>query len=105
MEKYVEAELKYGRINNGGKVMGGMKKVFSCRAMGMNVKRKLYEGVVVLTALYGAEIWSKAVAEKKKLNVTEMRCLRSICGVMYMDQVRNGEVQQRKILNTLFHHT
>ena len=36
------------RISNIGKVL-------SCRAMGMNVKRKLYEGVAVPTALYGVE--------------------------------------------------
>ena len=64
-------------------------KVFSCRVMGMNVKRRLYEGVAVSTALYGAETWSMAVAEKMILNVIEMRCLRSMCGVTLMDQVRN----------------
>ena len=43
------------------KVLGGMKTVFSCRVMGMNVKSRLYEGVAVPTALYGAETWSMAV--------------------------------------------
>ena len=41
------------RINDIGKVLGGMN-VFSCTAMGMNVKRRLYEGVAVFTALYKA---------------------------------------------------
>ena len=48
----------------------------------MNVKRRLYEGIAVATALYGSETWSIAVAEKKKLNVIEMRCLGNMCGVM-----------------------
>ena len=39
--------------------------------------------------LCGAETWSMAVAEKKYLNVMEIRCMRSICGVMHKDQVRN----------------
>ncbi len=39
----------------------------------MNAKRRLYEGVVIPTALYGLE--------RRRLNVMEMRCLRSICGV------------------------
>ena len=42
------------RINDVGKVLGGMK-VFSCTAMGMNIKRRLYEGVAAPTVLYGAE--------------------------------------------------
>ena len=45
-------------INDVGKVLGRLKKVFSCRAMGMNVKRRLYEGVAVPTALYETETWS-----------------------------------------------
>ena len=35
-----------------------------------------------------------AVVEKR-LNVMEMRCLRSMCEVMYMDWVRNEDVQTR----------
>ena len=41
-------------------------KVFSCKAMVMNVQRRLYEGVAVTTALHGPKTWSMAVAEKKK---------------------------------------
>ena len=39
-----------------GELLGGIKKVFSCKAMGMNVKRRLYE-VAVLIAPYGDETW------------------------------------------------
>ena len=64
MEAYTEVK---SRINDVGKVLGGMM-VFSCRAMGMNVKRRLNQGGV---AQYGAKTWSMAVAEKR-LNVVEM---------------------------------
>ena len=64
--------------------------MFSCRAMMINVKKSLYEGVAVPTIQYGAETWSMAVAEKKRLKVMEMRC---VCEVMSMvDRVRNEEV-------------
>ena len=39
--------------------------------MGINVKRRLYE-VVVLTTQCGAKTWSMEVAEKKRLNAMEM---------------------------------
>ena len=52
-------------ISDVGKVLGGMK-VFSCRVMGMYVKRRLYEGVAVTTALYGAETLSMGLIEKKR---------------------------------------
>ena len=38
----IETEVKF-KINDVGKVLGGMKKVFSYRAMRMNVKRRLYK--------------------------------------------------------------
>ena len=69
--------------------------MFSCRATGMNVKRRLYEGVAVPTALYEDEKWSMGVAEKKRLNVMEMRCQKSTSGITCMDRVRNEEVQRR----------
>ena len=72
------------RISDIGKVLGGMK-VISFRAMGINVKRSLYEEVDVPTPLYGAEAWSMAAAEKKRLNIMEIRCLRSMCGVTRVD--------------------
>ncbi len=54
--------------------------MFKGKSLGMNAKRRLYEGVVVLTELYGAETWNVGAAERR-LNVMEMRCLRSMCGV------------------------
>ncbi len=39
-------------MNEVGKVCGGMKSVFKCGSLGMNAKRRLYEGVVVLIAVY-----------------------------------------------------
>ena len=90
----IETEVK-SRINEVGKVMGGMRRVFNCRSLGMSVKRRLYEGVAVPTALYGSETWNMGVAERRRLNVLEMRCLRSMCGVTRMDRVRNVEVRRR----------
>ncbi len=65
-----------------------------CRSLGMNAKRRLYEGIVVPTALRGAETQNIGAAEKR-LNVMEIRCLRSICGVTGMDRVRKEEVRKR----------
>uniref|UniRef100_A0A8C8DHP6 ribonuclease H n=1 Tax=Oryzias sinensis TaxID=183150 RepID=A0A8C8DHP6_9TELE len=83
------------RMNEVRKIWGGMKRVFECRSLGKDAKRRLYEGVVVPAALYGAETWSLKVAEKRKLNVVEMRCLRSMCGVTRMDRVRNEVIRER----------
>ena len=55
----------------------------------------LYEGVSVQRALYGAEAWGMKSAERRKMNVLEMECLRSLVGVSRMDRVRNEKVCRR----------
>ena len=50
----IEIEVE-STINDVGKVLGEIKKVFSSKGMGMNVKRRLYKGVAVPTAIYGTE--------------------------------------------------
>ena len=41
-------------------------------------KKCLYERVIVTTSLYGAKAWSTRSAERRKVNVLEMKCLRSL---------------------------
>ena len=41
--------------------------------MGIKAKKCLHEGVIVPTALYGAEAWCMRSAERRKVNVLEMR--------------------------------
>ncbi len=67
--------------------------MFKCKSLGMSAR--LYEGVVVPTALYGAETWNMGAAERKRVNVMAMRFLRSMCGVIRMDRVKNEEVRRR----------
>ena len=63
--------------------------------MGIKAEKCLYEGVIAPTALYGAEAWGMRSAERRKVNVLEMKCLRSLVGVSRMDRVRNEEVRRR----------
>ena len=63
--------------------------------MGIKAKKCLYKGVIVPTALYGADAWGMRSAERRKVNVLEMKCLRSSVGVSRMDRVRKEEVRRR----------
>ena len=74
---------------------GALKSVLSNRGLGIKAKKCLYEGVIVPMALYAAEAWVMRSAERRKVNVLEMKCLRSLVGVSRMDRVRNEEVCQR----------
>ena len=63
--------------------------------MGIKAKKCLYEEVIVPTALYGAEAWGMRSAERRKVYVLEMKCLRSLVEVSRMDRVRNEVVLRR----------
>ena len=69
--------------------------MLSNRALGIKARKYLYEGVIVPTALYGAEAWGMRSAERRKVTVLAMKCLRSSVGVSRMDRVRNEEVRRR----------
>ena len=83
------------RMNEGYRACGALKSVLSNGGLGIKAKKCLYEGVIVPTAFYGAEAWGMRGAERWKVNVLEMKCLRSLVGVSRMDRVRNEEVRRR----------
>ncbi|XP_076038213.1 uncharacterized protein LOC143023538 isoform X2 [Oratosquilla oratoria] len=89
---WVEVEC---RLREASKCLGGLKSVMRNRHLGMDAKRRLYEGVIVPTALYGTETWNMTEEERRSLNVLEMKCLRSMIGVTRLDRVRNEEVRRR----------
>ena len=74
--------------------MGSVESVLSNKGLGINMKC-LYEGEIVPTALYGADAWGMRSYERRKVNVLEMKCLRSLVGVSYLDRVRDEEVHRR----------
>ncbi len=90
----VNVEVRH-RVKEASKYMGGMKSVLCNRALEMNAKRGLHEEVVVPTALYRAEIGNVRDSERNRLDLFEMRCLRSMVGVTRMDRVRNEEVRRQ----------
>ena len=67
------------------------ENVLSNRGLGIEAKKCLYEGVVVPTALYGAEALSMRSAERRKVNVL----VKVKVNVSRMDRVINEEGHRR----------
>ena len=63
-----EIDVVHG-INEGYRAWGGLKSLLSNRGLEIKAKKCLYEGVIVPTALYGAEAWGMRSAERRKVNV------------------------------------
>ena len=73
-----------------------MKSILNNRGLGINAKKCIYEEVIVPTALYGSEAWGMRSAERRKVNVfLEIKCLRSLVGVLRMDSAGDEKVCRR----------
>ena len=57
------------RMNEGFRVSGALKSVWSNRGLERKVKTCQYEEVIVPIALYGAETWGMRSAERRKVNM------------------------------------
>ena len=90
----MEAKVKL-RVKEGCKVLGALRSVMSCRTLGMEAKRGMYEGVVVPNVLYIAETWGLKAEERGRWNVFEMKCLRSVTGMTLRDRINKEVVQMR----------
>ena len=55
-----------------------MAKLWKENMISREVKRELYERVVIPTVVYGSEMWSLSAQERIKIKVFEMMCLRNI---------------------------
>ena len=90
----VGTEVQF-RVVEVRRVMGGMKKISKNREMGMGAKRGLYEPIIVPTALYGTETWGHKADDKKRQDVMEMKCLRTMCGMTIWDRLTNDRIRER----------
>ena len=87
------------RLNEGYRAWGALENVLSNRGLGIKAKKCLYERVIVPTALYW--VWGMRSAERRKVNVLEMKCLRSLVGVSRLDRVRNEYARRRAGIESL----
>ena len=60
-------------MNEGYRAWGALKSILNNRGLGIKAHKCLYEGVIVPTALYGAEAWGMRSAERRKVNALEMK--------------------------------
>ena len=59
------------RMNEGYRAWG----VLSNRGLWIKDKKCLYEGLIVPTALHRTKAWGMRSAERRKVNILEMKCL------------------------------
>ena len=63
------------------------------RRMPMKLKGKVYKTVIRPAMLYGADTWATTKRQEKRIEMTEMRMLRWMCGVTCKDKIRNEHIR------------
>ena len=70
--------------------MGSAEKCAEQQRIGDKV-----QGVIVPTMFYGAEAWDMSSAERRKVKVLEMKCLKHLVEVSRLERASNEEVHRR----------
>ena len=83
------------RITDAKKTWGALKVLWSKRHISREAKVGMYEGIIEPSLLYGCEVWSLKLRERKRMEAVEMNCLRNICGIRRIDRVSNAEIRRR----------
>ena len=63
------------------------QQLWSRREINLNVKRKMFNAIVLPVLLYGATAWTVMLTEENWLNALEMGMLRSIVAIRWDDFV------------------
>ena len=79
------------RITEAKKAWGTLKDVWKKRHISQEAKEEMYEEIFEPSLLYGCELWTLKVRERKKMEAVETNCLRNICGLTRIDRVPNVE--------------
>jgi len=88
-----DAEISH-RIAQVGRAAGAVYPLLKDQHMGLEVKRIIYENVLLPIMMYGAETWSITRRQESRIQATEMRILRAIIGKTRRDRIRNERVRQ-----------
>jgi hypothetical protein len=89
--------MPYNNVQKYNKLNGWIK-----RYLGKNMRKEIklrWHNIISKPVLqYGSETWVLRVADKRRIETSEMRFLRSVLGVSLRDKIRSED--ERKQLNT-----
>jgi Reverse transcriptase (RNA-dependent DNA polymerase) len=74
--------------------MQSLSCIWKSNDISNNTKTRVYETLVLSILLYNSETWILREADKSKLRVFEMNCLRKIQGITRRDRKRNDDIRR-----------
>ena len=83
------------RLGKANSTFGRQNNIWKNKSLKCKTKIRLYESLVLSTALYGAETWPMTVANMKKLEAARHKWQRKILGITWRDKITNDTVSER----------
>ena len=82
------------RMTEAKKAWGALKDLWKKRHISRDVGVGMNEGKIEPSVLYGCEVWSLKMHERKSIKAVEMNCLRNICVLRRIDRVPNVGIRR-----------
>lgn len=83
------------RIGKAAAMFQRLQPIWTTRSIALHTKIRLFNTIVIPTALYACETWRFTATTAHRLNVFQQRCLRRILHISYRDHITNDEVHRR----------
>ena len=84
------------RISKAVKVFNALyHPLWKRKQVSVVTKMSIYRAAVLPTLLYGSETWVLGFKEITRLEVFQMRCLRTIIGVTRLDHIKNDDIREQ----------
>uniref|UniRef100_A0A914VG25 Reverse transcriptase domain-containing protein n=1 Tax=Plectus sambesii TaxID=2011161 RepID=A0A914VG25_9BILA len=85
------------RLGKASAVFQRLRPIWRSSTIALPIKIRLFNSIVIPTAVYACETWKMSAGIVRKLNVFQQRCLRQILRITYRDRVPNEEVHRRTL--------
>jgi len=89
------------RLGKANGVFGRLTNIWRDNGLSLHKKFGLYEALVLLTLLYGADTWSMSVSNTNKLEAAHHRWQRKILKISWKDMITNKTAGKRTAQDTL----
>ena len=89
-------------IANAASAMGRLSNpLFRKHRISIGTKINMYRAQVVSVLLYGSEAWATTLADRRRLDVFDMRCQRRLLRVFWQQHISNQSIRERTRVNFL----
>ena len=71
------------------------KPLFRKHRISIRTKINMYRALIVSVLLYGSEAWATTLADRRRLDVFDMRCQRRLLRVFWQQHISNQTIRER----------